>query len=100
NLLKQLLVTRHAAEAQRMLNQIEETARRELPEGDYLAVYLSSHDFPDGPRNDVPGTVFRKRLGGRQVELVWPAWQKRIEDPDSWFDQVLKCARDRKSDVK
>src|SRR5207302_4535776 len=64
SLLKQLLVTRHQTEAQRMLDEIEQAARRELPEEDYLRVYLLLHDLPDGPRNGVPGTVCRKRLGG------------------------------------
>src|SRR5262249_33145127 len=99
-LLKQLSVTRHEAEAQRMLSEIEEAARRELPEDDYLTVYFSSHDLPDEPRACAPGTVCRKRLGGRQVKLVWPALQKRIEDPESWHDDVLKLIRDRKTDAE
>jgi len=100
SLLKQLLVTRHEGEAQQMLGEIEEAAGRELPKGEYLAVYLSSHDLPDGPQDGAPGTVYRKRLGGRQVELVWPASRKRIEDPDSWYAEVLKRVRDRKTEVK
>lgn len=93
-LLKQLLVTRHEAEAQRMRSEIEETAKKELSESDYLALYLSSHDPPDGPKDCAPGTVCRKRLGGRQVELVWPAWEKRIKDPDAWYAEVLKLVHD------
>ena len=61
---------------------------------------MSSHDPPDGPRDDAPGKVFRKCLGGRKVELIWPAWQKRIEDPDSWYTEVLKSIRDPKTDIK
>ncbi len=100
SLLKQLLVTRHEAEAQRMLSEIEEAAKRELPEGAYVAVYMSAHDLPAGPNDGAPGTVCRRRLGGRQVELIWPAWEKRIEDPDAWYAEVLKSVRDSKTDIK
>ncbi len=97
SLLKQLLVTRHEAEAQRMLNEIEGAGKRELPEGAYVAVYLSGHNPPDGPKDGAPGTVCRNRLGGRPVELVWPSWDKRINDPDSWFADVLKAVCDSKT---
>jgi predicted nucleotidyltransferase len=100
SLLKQLLVTRYEVEARRMLGEIEGAARRELPEGAYLTVYLSSHGEVDGPRNDAPGTVYRKRLGGRQVELIWLAWDKRIEAPDAWYAEVLQSVRNSKTDVK
>ncbi|MCI0457734.1 MAG: NACHT domain-containing protein [Gemmataceae bacterium] len=100
NLLKMLSVTRHEAEAQRMLAEIEDGARRELPTSDYLAVYFSAHDLPDRPRNGAPGKVCRKRLGGRQVELIWPAWNRRIEDPKSWFDEVLKLVCDPNTELR
>jgi predicted nucleotidyltransferase/transcriptional regulator with XRE-family HTH domain len=100
SLLKQLLFTRHEAEAQRMLIEIEEAARRELPDGAYFTVYLSSHGPPDAPRDGAPGRVCRKRLGGRQVELVWPAWEKRIEDPDGWYAEVLKSVRNPRAEVR
>ncbi|HEY7427245.1 MAG TPA: NACHT domain-containing protein, partial [Gemmataceae bacterium] len=99
-LLKQLVVTRHEAEAQRMLKEIEEAAKMALPVDDYLAVYLSSHDPPKGPKDGAPGTICRKRLGGRQVELVWPAWEKRIEDPNAWYAEVLKLLHNSKTEVK
>jgi predicted nucleotidyltransferase/transcriptional regulator with XRE-family HTH domain len=99
SLLKQLLVTRHEAEAQRMLGEIEKAARRELPEGDYLAVYLSSHDRLDGPPDGAPGTLYQKRLGGRHVELIWPAWERRLEAPEAWYAEVLKSVRDPKIEV-
>jgi len=99
SLLKQLLVTRHEAEAQRMLSEIEEAAKRELPEGAYVAVYLSAHDPPEGPKDGAPGTVCRRRLSGRQVELVWPAWDKRMNDPDSWYADVLKAVCNSKTAV-
>jgi predicted nucleotidyltransferase len=83
-----------------MLSEIEGAAKRELPDGAYLTVYLSSHDLPDGSGDGTPGTVSRKRLGGRQVELVWPAWEKRIEDPDGWYAEVLKSVRNPKTEVK
>jgi predicted nucleotidyltransferase/transcriptional regulator with XRE-family HTH domain len=98
-LLKQLQVTRHKAEAQRMLGEIEDAAKRKLPQGDYLTIYLSSHNLPNGPRNGAPGTICRKRLGGRQVELVWPAWEKLIEDPESWYTDVLRLVRDPKTEA-
>ncbi|HTU22986.1 MAG TPA: HEAT repeat domain-containing protein [Gemmataceae bacterium] len=99
-LLNQLLVTRHEAEAQRMLHAIEETAKKELPDGDYLIVYLLTHDPPKGSRNSPPGTIVQKRLGGRQVELVLPPLEKRFTDPDWWYDEVLKSVRDPKTDVR
>jgi len=100
SLLKELVVTRHKAEAQRMLSAIEETAKSDLPDCAYVAVYRSAHDPPDGPKDGAPGTVCQVRLGGRQVELVWRAWKKRIEDPDSWHADVLKSVRDSKTEIK
>jgi predicted nucleotidyltransferase len=100
SLLKQLIATRHGAEAQRFLSEIDEGAREGLSEGDYATVYCFSRDLPDGPRNGAPGTVYRKRLGGRQVEFVFPAWEKRIEDPKSWFSEVLRLARNPKTEMK
>jgi predicted nucleotidyltransferase len=99
-LLTQLLLTRHEADAQRMLCELEDAAKEGLPELEYLTVYLSSHDPPKGPKKAAPGKVCRPRLGGRQVELVWPAWEKRIKDPDSWYAEVLKAVRDTKTEVK
>jgi predicted nucleotidyltransferase/DNA-binding Xre family transcriptional regulator len=98
-LLKQLLVTRHEAEARRMLSEIEEAARAYLPEGDYVTVYLLLHGPPDGPRNGAPGTVCRKCLGGRPVNMVWTAWKKRVADPESWYAEVLNSVRDPKAEI-
>ena len=103
-LLKQLLVTRYEAEAQQMLlamegGAMEGGAKQELPANDSLVVYLSSHDLPEGPRNGAPGTVYRKRLGGRPVQLVWADWRRRIEDPQSWYDEVLKLVRDPETEL-
>jgi predicted nucleotidyltransferase/transcriptional regulator with XRE-family HTH domain len=100
SLLKQLLVTRHEGEGQRMLKVIEEAAKRDLPSCDYIVLYCSLHGLPDGPRDDTPGKVCRRRLGGRQVELVWPAWERRTKDPDSWYDEVLRLVRDSKTELK
>jgi predicted nucleotidyltransferase len=100
HLLQQLLATRHEAEAGRLRNEIEEAAKRKLPENAYLAVYLFSHDCSGAPKDDAPGTIWRKRLGGRQVELVWPARQKRALDPDAWFAEALKLVRNSKSELK
>jgi predicted nucleotidyltransferase/transcriptional regulator with XRE-family HTH domain len=97
-LLTQLQGTRHEALAQRMQQEIEEAAARELPKDDYFTVYLCSHDLPDGPRNGAPGTIFRRRIGRRQAELVWPAWEKRIQDPDTWYEEVLKVVQDPRAD--
>ena len=83
-----------------MLGEIDEGARKELPEGDYVAIYVSSHGLPDSPKDGAPGTVHRKRLGGRYVELVWPAWEKRIKEPDSWYAEVLKSVRDSNNEVR
>jgi predicted nucleotidyltransferase/transcriptional regulator with XRE-family HTH domain len=100
SLLQQLLFTRHEAAAQRMLNDIEGTAKKELSDDGYLAVYLSSHGLPNGPRDAPPGTICRKRLGGRQLNLTWAAWQKRIEDPDSWYAEVLKSVCDPNTEIR
>lgn len=98
--LKQLLVTRHEGDATRMLGEIEDAARTDLPEVEYVTVYLSLHGVPGGPRNGAPGEVYKKCLGGRDVRLVWPAWERRIEDPDAWYAEVIKSARDRKLDTE
>jgi predicted nucleotidyltransferase len=100
SLLKQLQVTRHEAEARRMHSEIENTAKKELPDGDYVTLYVSAHGLPDGPRDAAPGTVCRKRLGGRQVELVWPGWGRRIENPNAWYAEVLKSVRNPKTAVE
>src|SRR5207237_2915020 len=94
-----LLATRHEAEGRRMLGEIEDNAKKELPERDNLAWYLSSHDPPGPPREDTPGTVCRKCLGGRQVKLVWPAWKKRIEEPEAWYAEALNRVRKSKTDI-
>jgi predicted nucleotidyltransferase/transcriptional regulator with XRE-family HTH domain len=99
SLLKQLLVTRYEAEAQRMLSEIEQAAKKELPEHDYITFYLLSNDPPAGPKDGLPGAVCRKSLGGRLVKLVWAAWERRIKDPDSWYGDVLKAVRDPKTEV-
>ncbi len=100
NLLKQLLGTRHETEAQQMLGEIDEGARKELPAGSYATIYVSSHGLPNGPKDGAPGTVYRKRLGGRLVELVWPAWEKRLKEPDLWDAEVLKAVCDSENDVR
>jgi len=99
-LLKQLLVTKHAAEAERMLREVDEGARQKLPTSDYIAVYCWSHNLPDGPRDGIPGTIYKKRLGRRQVELIWPAWEKRIEDPESWYADVFQSLRDPTTEIR
>ncbi len=99
-LLKQLETTRHEAEARHMRAEIEKAARSGLPDCDYLAVYLASHDPPDEPRGAVPGKLCKKCLGGRRVELVWPALDRRFGDPDSWYKDVLKVIRDSKAHIK
>jgi predicted nucleotidyltransferase/transcriptional regulator with XRE-family HTH domain len=98
--LKRLRGTRHEAEAKRLLGEIDEGARRELPESAYTTVYCWSHGPPEAPRDCAPGTVYRKRLGGRQVELIWPAWEKRFKDPESWYAEVLQALRNAKTDVR
>jgi predicted nucleotidyltransferase/transcriptional regulator with XRE-family HTH domain len=98
--LKQLRGSRHEAEAERMLREIDDGARQRLPMGDYIAVYCCSHELPDGPRDGAPGAIYKKRLGGRQVELIWPAWEKRVEDPESWYAEVLQSLRDPKTDSR
>jgi predicted nucleotidyltransferase/transcriptional regulator with XRE-family HTH domain len=98
SLLEQFETSRHKVEAQQMLREIEETAKKKLPEGDYVTIYLSLHEPPNEPRDCAPGAICRKRLGGRQVELVWPAWKKQIEDPDSWYKEVLKLVLDPRTE--
>ena len=98
-LLNQLLVTRHESEARRMLAELEEAAKKKLPESDYLAVYFSAHGLPEPPKDDAPGTVCRKCLGGRQVKIVWAAWKKRLENPQAWFAEALKRVRSSKNEI-
>lgn len=92
-LLKQLRGTRHKAEAERLLTEIEEAEKRSLSDGDYLFVYSLSHELPPGPKDGVPGQICHKRLGGRQVDLVWPAWDMRIKEPAAWLTRALKSVR-------
>ncbi len=99
-LLKRLEVAKHQAEAQRMLCDIENAATSELPEGDFLTVYLSSHDFPDGLSDVAPGQIVRKKLGGRSVDLISPAWEKRVENPKAWYNIVLKSVRNSKTELR
>jgi predicted nucleotidyltransferase len=96
-LLKQLSFTRHEAEAQRMLGEIEEAAKRELSEGAYLTVYAASHGLPAEPRDCAPGTLRRKDFGGRRIEVVLSAWEKRVADPAAWFAEALKSVRSPKT---
>ena len=98
-LLNQLLVTRHEAEARRMLTEIEDAAKKKLPENDYLAVYFSAHDLPEPPKDDAPGTVCRKCLGGRNVKMFWPALKMRLENPQAWFNEALKRVRSPKAEI-
>jgi predicted nucleotidyltransferase/transcriptional regulator with XRE-family HTH domain len=100
SLLKQLRGGRHEAEAERMLREIDEGACQKLPTCDFIAVYCWAHKLPDGPRDGAPGTVYKKRLCGRQVELIWPAWEKRIEYPESWYAEVLQSLRNPKTDAR
>jgi predicted nucleotidyltransferase len=99
DLLKQLSVTRYEPEARRMLVELENAAKKALPDGDYRDWYLSSHNPPAPPKEDIPGTICRKCLGGRQVKLVWPALKKRIEDPQAWFAQALSRAQNPGTDI-
>ncbi len=92
-LLKQLHVSRHDAEARRMLTAIEDAAKKQLPESDYVTVYLSSHDLPRPPKDNAPGTICRKSLGGRYVKMVWPALDKLLGDPQAWFREALRRVR-------
>lgn len=93
SLLKQLLVTRYEAAAQKMLSDILAAGNKHLSEEDYLALFLSTCDLPAGPAEAAPGAVYEVQLGGRPVELVWPARELRTEDPDAWYLEVLKLVR-------
>ena len=98
-LLNRLLVTRYEVEARQMLTEIVDAAKKAFPDGDYQAWYLLSHDSPRPPRDDVPGAVCRKCLGGPQVPLVWPECKKRIEEPEIWFAEALARMQSRKTDL-
>jgi predicted nucleotidyltransferase len=100
SLLKQLRGNRHEIDAERMLREIEDGARQKLPPVAYIALYCWSHGLPARPRNGAPGTIYKKRLGGRQVELIWPAWEKRVEDPEAWYAEVFQSLRDPKTEVR
>jgi predicted nucleotidyltransferase/HEAT repeat protein/transcriptional regulator with XRE-family HTH domain len=100
SLLKQLRGTRHEAEAERMLRDIDDGARQQLPANEYIAVYCWSHDLPDGLFRGAPGKIYKKRLGRRQVELISTAWKKRVEDPEAWFADVLQSLGDPKTELK
>lgn len=99
HLLKQLLFTRHDTEARRMITEIETAAKKKLPVSDYATVYFSSHDPLDPPKDDAPGAVCRKWLGGRPVKMVWLALKKRLENPHAWFKEALKRVRNSKTEL-
>jgi predicted nucleotidyltransferase len=98
--LKLLLMTRHETEAKSMLSAIEEGAKRDLSDADYFLVYSLLHEPPKGPKDDRPGTICPLRLGGRQINTVWPAWNQRFTNPDAWFADAVERALDRHADVK
>lgn len=98
-LLNHLQATRHEARARQMRHQIEEAAKGALSERDYLILYSSSHDPPAPPKEDVPGTICPRRLGGRQINLIWPARGKRLADPKKWYAEAVKRARNTKMDI-
>jgi predicted nucleotidyltransferase/transcriptional regulator with XRE-family HTH domain len=100
DLLMQLLVTRYEAKTQQMLREIDEGAKTGLPESDYLTVYLSAHDLPDEPHDYALGTVYRKRLGNRQVKLIRTGWEKRLKDPEAWCREALQTVRDPQKEVE
>src|SRR5262249_30358359 len=54
-LINQLLAGRYESESRAMRNQIEQAARKELPDDDYTAFYISCHDSPVGPKSDAVG---------------------------------------------
>jgi predicted nucleotidyltransferase/transcriptional regulator with XRE-family HTH domain len=99
-LLRQLSVTKHVAEAKQMYNEILDEGARELPESDYVILYLSSHDPPVDLLEGAPGTRCRTRLGSRLVNLRRTAWKNLIEDPDSWYAEVLALVRNPKTEME
>jgi predicted nucleotidyltransferase len=98
-LLREIRGTRYSARAEDMLQEIEAAARKNLPESDYVIEHLACDGFPAGPKDALPGTVCKKRLGSRCVKLVWPALDMRENDPSRWLSEVMKRIRDKKAEI-
>ncbi len=63
-LLNQLRETRYEKTALRMLDEIEQAAKKELSEPEYVTVYCSAHHLPSVPRASLPGDASADRDSG------------------------------------
>jgi predicted nucleotidyltransferase len=95
-----LKMTRHASDADRMLAKIEPAARRVLTMAEYLTLHQMIHGplwHADRPR-DFPGTIHRKRVGGRIVPIISFAPRLRREAPEEWYSAVFRLLRGRSAE--
>jgi predicted nucleotidyltransferase len=95
-----LKVTRHTNHAGRMLQQIESAARQALSGGEYLWIHEMSHGplWDSDRAGDTPGTVHRKRIGGRALLIVSLAPRLRRDAPEKWYTAVLRLLDDANAD--
>jgi predicted nucleotidyltransferase len=94
--LHDLRVTRHADDADRLLEEVEAGARQALADCEYVGL----HEMIHGPlrvsdkASQSPGTVCRQRVGGRNVLVVSFAPRLRREAPERWYAAVSRLLRD------
>jgi predicted nucleotidyltransferase len=102
--LRDLKPTRHAADVNRMLADIESAAEGALTQGESFALYEAIHEplWDVTPADGAPGTLFPKEVGGHRMVFVSLAPQLLREDPKTWHAQVFRLLRSRtaKSGVK
>jgi predicted nucleotidyltransferase/transcriptional regulator with XRE-family HTH domain len=96
-----LKATRHATEADRLLKQIESSARKALAGDEYLEIHELIHGSPRPPQgaNHTPGEVCRKCVGGHPFLFVWLAPRLRRETPEEWYAAVFRLLHDKATEL-
>jgi serpin B len=99
--LRELRPTRHAADANRMLADIESAARSGLTPAELFALYEAIHEplWDVIQADEAPGKVSPKDIGGHHVLLVSLAPRLLSEDSKTWHAQVFRLLRSRAARV-
>jgi predicted nucleotidyltransferase/transcriptional regulator with XRE-family HTH domain len=98
DVLLDLKATRHAADAGKMLADIESAAGQALAAGEVGTLHEAIHGpLGDSPgRDDAPGTVSRKKLNGHDLMIVSVAPRMLGEAPEKWHAAVFRLLRSRR----
>ena len=96
-ILRDLKVTRHAADAGKMLADIESAAKRELKAHDFLCLYRALHEplWPTLGADAPPGKVYRKQVNGHQVDVIAVGRRLLHDEPKRWYAKVFRLLRSR-----